>query len=95
MLSPDPAQTVLILGLYVVLTFVASALYVRFAARNKLSDFLRDHFYLFAFAPLIFVFAALIWAIELSFTAIGQSTRWTFEKASGKRTRRRRTSMWG
>lgn len=87
MLTPISVEA--LIGLYLVLSFFFSALFVRFAGHCALSTTVRRHFYIFPIVPLVCVILLLVKAGWFILTFPLVLLRLLFEKLSGKRTFRR------
>jgi len=82
------------LAAYLVLSFLFTALYVRFAAESKLTKFFRKNFYSFPFFPILFLVKMVGAIISPIFTVLPKLIRTIFEKISGKRTYRRGSNYY-
>ncbi|ATW02543.1 hypothetical protein [Sphingorhabdus sp. YGSMI21] len=88
MLSPISVET--LIGIYLVLAFFFTALFVRFSGQSALARSVRRHFYVFPIIPLIAIFALLLKMAWYMFIYPVRLLRFLFEKLSGKKTLRKR-----
>jgi hypothetical protein len=79
------------LTVYLILSLLVAALYVRRNGRGKWTKFLRKYFYLFPLFPIIVAIWVLLQVIAACCRMIFASARWIFEKLSGKKTYRRKS----
>lgn len=82
--------TIAITG-YLVISFILTALYVRFAQSTRLATTTRKYFYLFPVIPILLMLNLLIQAARLLIGTTAQLVRRVFEKLSGKKPYRKRS----
>lgn len=79
---------------YLLISFILSALYVRFADRSPMAKALRKHFYLFPFIPIFALMYLLIRAVTLMVGIPAKIIRRAFEMLSGKKTYKKRSAYY-
>lgn len=82
--------TIAITG-YLVISFILTALYVRFAQSTRLVTTTRKYLYLFPVIPILLLLDLLMRGARLLTGTAAQLVRRAFEKLSGKKTYRKRS----